>query len=220
MKAMAALPVPGLDQGGFLWLMDLTIPDPYYVLPVLTSVTMFYTFKQGGETGVSNPTAMADSVRNFLLYGFPALSFIFMMWFPACLQLTFATTGLLGFGSSTLLRNSTVRNYFGITPLPREPDPSTSPGTYRGVMNIYQPPVPNTDLERSKGLIGGAVADIKGAASQVLKRAKEAQASKDPKRRLTPGELRRAKVYEERRKREIEEEKLERESKRRERRQR
>jgi YidC/Oxa1 family membrane protein insertase len=45
MKAMAALPVPGLDQGGFLWLMDLTIPDPYYVLPVLTSVTMFYTFK-------------------------------------------------------------------------------------------------------------------------------------------------------------------------------
>jgi YidC/Oxa1 family membrane protein insertase len=48
MRGMASLPVPGLDEGGFLWLKDLTAADPLYLLPVVTSVNMYYTFKVGG----------------------------------------------------------------------------------------------------------------------------------------------------------------------------
>lgn len=33
-RAMAALPVPGFETGGFAWITDLTVADPYYVLPV------------------------------------------------------------------------------------------------------------------------------------------------------------------------------------------
>lgn len=34
MRGMASLPVPGLENGGLLWLKDLTIADPYLILPL------------------------------------------------------------------------------------------------------------------------------------------------------------------------------------------
>lgn len=45
MRGMAALPVPGLEDGGFLWIKDLTLADPFYLLPILTSGAFYYTFK-------------------------------------------------------------------------------------------------------------------------------------------------------------------------------
>ena len=34
LRIMSQLPVPGFEDGGFLWLKDLTMSDPYLVLPV------------------------------------------------------------------------------------------------------------------------------------------------------------------------------------------
>ena len=45
LRAMSALPVPGLIDGGFLWLRDLTIPDPYYIVPAAIGGFMYFTFK-------------------------------------------------------------------------------------------------------------------------------------------------------------------------------
>ena len=44
-RRMAELPVPGLDTGGFLWLTDLTVADPTYILPVAASGLTYLTFK-------------------------------------------------------------------------------------------------------------------------------------------------------------------------------
>ena len=40
LRGMAALPVPGLKNGGVAWFPDLTLPDPYYVLPALVAASM------------------------------------------------------------------------------------------------------------------------------------------------------------------------------------
>ena len=45
LRNMAELPVPGFDQGGFLWLTDLTYPDPLYLLPAITTGIVFWTMK-------------------------------------------------------------------------------------------------------------------------------------------------------------------------------
>lgn len=45
MRGMAELPVPGLDSGGILWVKDLTVSDPYYILPMVGSLAIWYTFK-------------------------------------------------------------------------------------------------------------------------------------------------------------------------------
>ena len=47
MRGMASLPVPGLDTQGLLWLQDLTIPDPYLLLPIATAAAFHITFKVG-----------------------------------------------------------------------------------------------------------------------------------------------------------------------------
>lgn len=45
MRGMAFLPVPGFDTGGLLWLQDLTLSDPTFILPAVTSFCYYYTFK-------------------------------------------------------------------------------------------------------------------------------------------------------------------------------
>ena len=125
------------------------------------------------------------------------------------MQLTFSTTSVLAFVSGRFLANPSVRAFLGITPLPTAQSATTT-GPYKGVMNIYQPPKPTMEAEKKpKGVVAGAVADIKGAASQFMGKARKAQQSKAPKGRLTPGEIRRAKAYDKRRKEEIELEKWE-----------
>ena len=45
LRGMGYLPVPGFDQGGVLWFTDLTMPDPYGIMPIITSTSYFLAFK-------------------------------------------------------------------------------------------------------------------------------------------------------------------------------
>ena len=47
LRGMGYLPVPGLDQGGCLWFTDLTLPDPYGIIPIVTSTSYFLAFRVG-----------------------------------------------------------------------------------------------------------------------------------------------------------------------------
>jgi YidC/Oxa1 family membrane protein insertase len=44
-KGMTSLPVPGLAAEEFAWIRDLTIADPLFILPIATSVFMYFTLK-------------------------------------------------------------------------------------------------------------------------------------------------------------------------------
>lgn len=39
-RGMANLPVESFKTGGYLWFQDLTLCDPYYVLPIMCSFSM------------------------------------------------------------------------------------------------------------------------------------------------------------------------------------
>lgn len=45
LRAMAALPIPGMEQDGLWWFSNLSIPDPYYVLPATTTAIFYALFK-------------------------------------------------------------------------------------------------------------------------------------------------------------------------------
>ena len=45
LKGMANAPVESMQYGGLFWFSDLTICDPYYILPLLTSVTVWATME-------------------------------------------------------------------------------------------------------------------------------------------------------------------------------
>lgn len=42
---MANLPVDSLKTGGLYWFTDLTLADPYYILPMITSLTLLATLE-------------------------------------------------------------------------------------------------------------------------------------------------------------------------------
>lgn len=45
LTGMANLPVPGLNGSEILWLSDLTVADPYYILPLITAGSFHYAVK-------------------------------------------------------------------------------------------------------------------------------------------------------------------------------
>lgn len=45
LRGMSNLPVPSLKAGGLSWFTDLTVPDPFYILPVATAVTTLVTLE-------------------------------------------------------------------------------------------------------------------------------------------------------------------------------
>ncbi|KAI9822436.1 MAG: Mitochondrial inner membrane protein oxa1 [Pycnora praestabilis] len=227
MRGMATLPVPGLETGGFLWIRDLTLADPYFVLPAATSAAFYIVMRKGGETGT---TLLTPQVQKIMTYGLPLFSGLFMLWWPGALQLTFFATSMLSMGQATLLRNPAFRAYMGITPLP-PPTPvpssggssSTPPTPYAGRLNIaptYQAPTVRSSIAgsgsgmpepptRPKGFIGGAVAEMKGTFEEASKSAQKylnMQASEPGKRSAV--EIKQAKLYEEKRQREIEQQQL------------
>jgi YidC/Oxa1 family membrane protein insertase len=53
LRAMGELPIPGMTHDGFLWFTDLTVRDPYFILPAATTAIMYTVFKVRPNNSVS-----------------------------------------------------------------------------------------------------------------------------------------------------------------------
>ena len=70
-----------LRHAGFiLWITDLSVMDPYFVLPVLTGASMWMLQKL-------QPTTMTDPMQQKIMQWMPVMMSIFFIWFPAGLVL-------------------------------------------------------------------------------------------------------------------------------------
>lgn len=164
----------------------------------------------GGELG--STTLMTPTMKTLFLYGLPLITTTFMLFWPGALQISFAFTSLMALTQSYLLRQPAVRKFLNIQPLRARVAPSAP--SYAGVMQKYLPPSVDSSpvAPVSRGLVGGAISDIKGAASQVVKSARSLRDSPETKpgqQRRTAEQLKRAKAYEEKREKEIAEAKAE-----------
>ncbi|EEH05408.1 conserved hypothetical protein [Histoplasma capsulatum G186AR] len=141
LRGMSALPVPGLDSESFLWLHNVTLHDPYFILPIATGIVMHYTFKLGGETaGANDPTTMM--AKPIMLYGLPVLSAICTSFLPGILQMFFATTSVLAIGQSYAFRNSSFRSMTGMAPFPSRP---VTPGVTEPKVRILEARANNSE---------------------------------------------------------------------------
>ena len=84
-----------MRQAPFMgWIKDLSLMDPYYILPVLMSVSMYFQQKM----------TMKDPRQKMLVYLMPAMFFIFFMSFPAGLTLYWTVYNILSVGEQYLIR--------------------------------------------------------------------------------------------------------------------
>jgi YidC/Oxa1 family membrane protein insertase len=77
-----------LYRSPFLWMHDLTAPDPYYILPVLTGVLMFV------QQWVS-PTSPDGQQQKMMMYMMPLMYAAFSLFFPAGLTIYILISTLL-----------------------------------------------------------------------------------------------------------------------------
>ena len=142
---------------------------------------------------------MNTTLQKFIRYFLPGLSGLIMIFWPAGMQLTFCITAMFSLLQAALLSKNKFRRLIGIQELNQQPI-TRALSSYTGTITKYQPPGATNSPKGPSGVI----LDIKTGASSLWKEAyKRVEERQKPTGRRTPAELRHAKAYDERRKREI-----------------
>ena len=106
---------PDFTSGGILWFQDLSVQDPFYILPILSAVTML---------AASEITSKhIDPQQRWLMRTLPVVFTIFLLTFPAGLFMYWITSNLV-----TLAQNYVIYNY---GPGRRQPEERAKGGSGR-----------------------------------------------------------------------------------------
>lgn len=100
---------PDFASGGILWFQDLTVADPYYILPVLSAVTML----AASEITAKN----LEPQQRWMMRILPVVFTVFLLSFPAGLFMYWITSNLV-----TLVQNYLIYNHGPGKKVPVAPD--------------------------------------------------------------------------------------------------
>jgi YidC/Oxa1 family membrane protein insertase len=113
---------PSFTSGGILWFPDLSVHDPYYILPVLSALTML---------AASEITAKSlDPQQRWMMRVLPVAFTIFLLNFPAGLFMYWITSNLV-----TLAQNYVIYNHGPGKRPPANEAKSSKPGNRNGSTN-------------------------------------------------------------------------------------
>lgn len=71
-----------------LWITDLSAQDPFYILPILMGITMFFIQKM-------SPTTVTDPMQQKIMTYMPVIFTVFFLWFPSGLVLYYIVSNLV-----------------------------------------------------------------------------------------------------------------------------
>jgi YidC/Oxa1 family membrane protein insertase len=152
---------PSFTSGGILWFQDLSAYDPFYILPVLSAVTML---------AASEITSKhIDPQQRWIMRTLPVVFTIFLLTFPAGLFMYWITSNLV-----TLVQNYVIYNY--------GPGKKSTEGESGSAKTVDKPKA-STGSQRAKGPSagGGAVAAQGNGGSQDARSAKRKRRRKKKK---------------------------------------
>lgn len=93
LRQMANAPVESLRDGGLFWFTDLTMPDQFFLLPVLTSATLYLTIELG--TDGAKLSAQNMQTMRYVLRAMPLIIFPFTMNFPGIILCYWACSNFI-----------------------------------------------------------------------------------------------------------------------------
>lgn len=111
LRSMAKTPVESMKYGGVSWVSDLTIPDPYYVLPLVACGTLYVILKVGAESGVRMENL---KMAKYLIQALPVLAFPFCINFPAAILYYWCANNFCTLLVVSILKIKPVRLYFNL----------------------------------------------------------------------------------------------------------
>lgn len=138
LRALATAKVPSLTHGGMLWFTDLTVPDPYYALPVLASATFLATVELGAADGMEGQAEdMKKKMKNLMRV--VAVAIVpFTLSMPAGVFMYWTTSNIFSLTQTLVFKVPGVKKALGI------PVHRVAGGKGIGTMStqtIGQPPV-------------------------------------------------------------------------------
>ena len=108
LRALANHPIPAMETGGAMWFSDLTVHDPYYVLPVVSAASMLAVIELGADGG-----AMSGKIK-FFFRCFCPIVLVATHSFPAAVFCYWTTSNTFSIAQSYLLKAAPVRAVFNI----------------------------------------------------------------------------------------------------------
>uniref|UniRef100_T1JM00 Membrane insertase YidC/Oxa/ALB C-terminal domain-containing protein n=1 Tax=Strigamia maritima TaxID=126957 RepID=T1JM00_STRMM len=143
LRGMANAPIESMKTGGAFWFTNLTVTDPYFLLPVITSATLFVTIQLGAEGGISPNSS--NKMTRYILLGMPIVIFPFIMNFPTALLCYWVTSNFISLGQVAVFKIPAVRKYFKIDPLVTH-KPDVLPMKPKGFVNDFRDTWENTKV--------------------------------------------------------------------------
>ncbi|KAG1816692.1 60Kd inner membrane protein-domain-containing protein [Suillus subaureus] len=114
-RKMTMLPVEQLKQSGVFFLPDLTMSDPYYILPILSTVAINIQMSvMKGDVNFAERPEMAHMMNYMRIFSF--MSVPLMGSLPSGLWLSILTGVMVSCLQSFILQRATVRRWLKITP--------------------------------------------------------------------------------------------------------
>ncbi|XP_044577437.1 mitochondrial inner membrane protein OXA1L isoform X1 [Cotesia glomerata] len=107
MKGMTNLPLESMRHGGLLWFTDLTVTDPYYLLPVLTSVTLAATIR----LGIDGPKLESMGMMKYVVQAIPIIILPFSINFPSAIVWYWTTTNFFSLLQAAILKIPKIREW-------------------------------------------------------------------------------------------------------------
>ncbi|KAL5498276.1 hypothetical protein ACEPAH_2416 [Sanghuangporus vaninii] len=116
-RKMCLAPVEQLKVGGIAWLMDLTVADPYYILPAvsfaLVNLQMSLSRRDMLATGSPNALHMLNIMRFVTIAGVPVMAFL-----PAAVNLNIIASVAFISAQTAILHIPALRQRLSLPKLP------------------------------------------------------------------------------------------------------
>ena len=79
-----------------LWITDLSVKDPFFVLPILMGASMWYLQKM-------SPTTITDPMQQKVMQFMPIIFTFMFLWFPAGLTLYWLVSNVISITQQTII---------------------------------------------------------------------------------------------------------------------
>lgn len=93
-----------MRQASFLWISDLAVMDPYFILPILMGATMWWqqSLQSAKQTGADSKDPMAQTQK--IMKWMPIIFTFMFAWMPAGLVLYWTVSNLFGIAQMYIIR--------------------------------------------------------------------------------------------------------------------
>lgn len=99
LRRMANAPVESMATGGVFWFTDLTVPDPYYILPLITSATFYLTIELGTDSAKLNSQNL--QTMKYVLRALPLMILPFTLNFPGAILTYWACSNFISLAQAS-----------------------------------------------------------------------------------------------------------------------